>query len=137
MGESLFLMLSFSFLYLFLTSSCGLMLSIPPVWRRNSFMQNLTQFCLFCLFTVSAVSAQVDTGTISGTIRDSQGAAIASATITFVDVNTNATTKTQSDGSGDYASPPLRPAEYKMIAEAQGFKTETRSTISLKVQDRL
>src|SRR5882724_786878 len=100
-------------------------------------MQKLTQFCLFCLFTVSAVSAQVDTGTISGTIRDSQGAGIASATITFVDVNTNATMKTQADGSGDYASPPLRPAEYKVIAEAEGFKTETRSTISLKVQDRL
>lgn len=68
-------------------------------------MQKLTPFCLFCLFTVSIVSAQVDTGTIAGSIRDSQGAGIASATITFVDVNTNGTTKTQSDGSGDYASP--------------------------------
>ena len=100
-------------------------------------MQRLTPFCLFCLLTVSPVFAQVDTGTIAGTIRDSQGAGITSATITFVDVNTNATTKTQADGSGDYASPPLRPAEYKVVAEAQGFKTETRSTISLKVQDRL
>ena len=100
-------------------------------------MRKLSQFCLFYLLTVTAVFAQVDTGTIAGTIRDSQGAGVASATITFVEVNTNATTKTQADGSGDYASPPLRPGEYKIVAEAQGFKTETRSTITLKVQDRL
>jgi len=87
--------------------------------------------------TLTAVFAQVDTGTIAGSVRDSQGAGVASAAITFVEINTNATMKTQADGSGDFASPPLRPGNYKVIAEAQGFKTQTRSTITLKIQDRL
>ncbi len=94
-------------------------------------------FCLLLSAISTTVSAQVDTGTIAGSVRDSQGAAVASATVTFVDVNTNATLKTQADGSGEFVSPPMRPGEYKVIAEAQGFKTQTRSTITLRVQDRL
>ena len=45
--------------------------------------------------------------------------------------------KTLTDGSGEYVSPPLRPGTYKTVAEAQGFKTQTRNTITLKIQDRL
>ena len=81
--------------------------------------------------------AQVDTGTITGSVRDSQGAGIASASVSFVEVSTNATFKTLTDGSGEYVSPPLRPGTYKTVAEAQGFKTQTRNTITLKIQDRL
>ena len=92
-------------------------------------------FVLFVSFTVAL--AQVDTGTIAGTVRDSQGASVANAKVSFVDIATNITTKTQTDGNGDYASPPLRPANYKVLAEAQGFKTQTRGTITLRVQDRL
>src|SRR5215831_19968413 len=46
-------------------------------------------------------------------------------------------TKTQYDETGNYASPPLRPGNYRVIAGAPGFKTQTRSEITLKVQDRL
>ena len=93
--------------------------------------------CLLWSFSLTAVFAQVDTGTIAGSVRDSQGAGVASASVTFTETDTNATAKAQTDGSGDYASPPLRPGNYKMVAEAQGFKTATRSSVTVKVQDRL
>jgi hypothetical protein len=83
------------------------------------------------------VFAQVDTGTIAGSVRDSQGAGVPSAVITFVETSTNVTIKTRTDGTGDYASPPLRPGSYQVVAEASGFKTQTHSTITVKVQDRL
>jgi hypothetical protein len=89
------------------------------------------------LLLAAPVLAQVDAGTIAGTVRDSQGASVASATITFVETGTGTTTKARADATGDYASPPLRPGEYKVTAEAQGFKTETRPAITLRVQDRL
>jgi len=89
------------------------------------------------LLTLMTALAQVDTGTIAGSVRDKSGAGLASASVTFVDVATNATTKAQADASGNYASPPLHPGNYKVTAEAQGFKTETRSTITVRVQDRL
>src|SRR6266404_7308162 len=93
-------------------------------------------FFLWC-FTLATAFAQVDTGTIAGSVHDSQGAGVAAATITFVETATNTTTKTQSDGSGDYASPPLRPGSYKVTVAAPGFKTETRGTLVVRVQDRL
>ena len=92
---------------------------------------------LFCFALCILSSAQVDTGIIAGSVRDSQGAGVPSASITIVEIDTNVTTKTQSDATGDYASPPLRPGNYRVVAGAQGFKTQTRSTITLKVQDRL
>jgi hypothetical protein len=96
---------------------------------------------LLCLLvwslTLPAVFAQVDTGTIAGSVRDSQGAGVPAATVTFVETGTNTTTKTQTNGSGDYASPPLRPGSYKITAAAPGFKTETRGTLVVQLQDRL
>src|SRR5215468_2243355 len=100
-------------------------------WRR-------TWLCLLvALLAVPVLLAQVDTGTIAGSVHDSQGAGVPAATVTFVETGTNTTTKTQTDGSGDYASPPLRPGNYKITASAPGFKTETRGTIVVQVQDRL
>jgi len=92
---------------------------------------------LFCVAMCVASSAQVDTGVITGSVRDSQGAGVTSASITFVEIDTNVMTKTQSDETGNYSSPPLRPGNYRVIAGAPGFKTQTRTEITLKVQDRL
>src|ERR1041384_7754023 len=63
------------------------------------------------LFLLGALplGAQVDTGTITGSVRDSQNAGVASAIVTFVDLANGGTAQTKTDGSGDYASPPLRP----------------------------
>ena len=92
---------------------------------------------LVCLVAFSSAFAQVDTGTIAGSVRDSQGAGVPSASVTFVETSTNASMKTKTDGSGDFASPPLRPGSYKVTAEAAGFKTQTRGTLVVRVQDRL
>src|SRR5439155_10966395 len=100
-------------------------------------MKRIFLCCLPWSLTLMTAFAQVDTGTVAGSVRDSSGAGLASAAVTFVDVATNATTKAQADASGNYASPPLRPGNYKLTAEAPGFKTETRSTITVQVQDRL
>jgi hypothetical protein len=100
-------------------------------------MRRISLPLLICCVALSAAFAQVDTGTIAGSVRDSQGAGVPSASVTFVETSTNATTKTKTDGSGDFASPPLRPGSYKVTAEAPGFKTQTRSTLVVRVQDRL
>ena len=99
-------------------------------------MRRLTHLCLFFLLTIAAF-AQVDTGTIAGSVRDSQGAGVPNATITITGIANGVVTKAQSDASGEYVSPPLRPGDYKVSAEAQGFKTEVRTSVTLKVQDRL
>src|SRR5689334_1782229 len=93
--------------------------------------------CFLWSLSLTAAFAQVDTGTVAGSVHDSSGAAVASATVTLTETDTNAVIKTQTDASGDYVSPPLRPGNYKVVAEAQGFKTATRASVIVKVQDRL
>src|SRR3954451_6011169 len=100
-------------------------------------MRNTGQIVPVLFLTVVAALGQVDTGTITGTISDSQGARVGSATITFLDVASGITIRTQAESSGEYASPPLRPGDYRVTAEAQGFKTESRAGLTLRVQDRL
>ncbi len=100
-------------------------------------MRRLLLLCSICFLTLSATFAQVDTGTIAGSVRDSQGASVPTATISITAVATGVTTKAQTDSSGEFVSPPLRPGDYKVVAEAQGFKTSTRNLVTLKVQDRL
>jgi hypothetical protein len=93
----------------------------------------LTLNCILAL----RVLAQVDTGTIVGTLHDPSGAAVPSATLTIVETSTNTSTVVHSDDKGDYTSPPLHVGTYVVTAEAPGFKAETRDNLTLQVQDRL
>ena len=70
-------------------------------------MKRIFLCCLPWSLTLMTAFAQVDTATIAGSVRDSSGAGLASASVIFVDVATNATTKAQADAI-DYAAPPLR-----------------------------
>src|SRR5690349_21056578 len=92
--------------------------------------------CYLLLCAVTAF-AQVDTGTITGSVRDSQGAGISSATVTFTETSTNTVSKAQCDPSGDYSSLPLRPGTYNVAVEASGFKKQIRESVAVQVQDRL
>jgi len=100
---------------------------------------NRSVACLILLlcFLVASAFAQVDTATIVGAVRDPSGAAVPSATITFLETSTGIRASVHPDAGGNYASPPLRVGTYKVIAEAAGFKTETRENILLRVQDRI
>jgi len=90
----------------------------------------------FFLFTAPAF-AQLDTGTIVGNVHDPSGAAVASASVTITSADTNAQYKVETDGNGDYVSPPLRVGAYSIRVEAPGFKSETKEKVTLQVQDRI
>lgn len=93
-------------------------------------------FSALALLPASA-RAQVDSGSILGTIRDSSGGILPGATVTFTEVQTNASTAVTSNNSGDYTATPLRIGVYSVSVDVPGFKKETRSNIVLRVQDRL
>ena len=81
--------------------------------------------------------AQVDTGTILGTIRDQSGAVVPGATVSVREATTNALTTLIADAEGNYVATPLRIGTYTISVELAGFKTDTREGIVLRVQDRL
>ena len=77
--------------------------------------------------------AQSDRGTITGTVTDPSGAAVADAKVTAVNTNTGASHETTTTSEGSYTLPELSAAPYKISVEAPGFKTTTQ-TIQLPVQ---
>ena len=80
--------------------------------------------------------AQSDRGTITGTVTDPSGAAVARAKVIAVNTNTGASFETTSTSEGSYTLPELSAAPYKISVEAPGFKTTTQ-TIQLPVQETI
>jgi len=80
------------------------------------------KFILVVLLTFSHfVMAQVDTGTITGTVKDSSGALLPAAQVTIMNADTNQSVEVQTTNDGIYVSPPLRPGRYIVTVAAQGF----------------
>ena len=66
--------------------------------------------------------AQVDTGIIGGTVRDSTGSVLPDAAVTVLNEGTGQQFEFKGDEGGRYVSPPLRPGVYVVEASAQGFE---------------
>lgn len=77
--------------------------------------------------------AQVTTGTISGTVKDSTGAVVPGAAITLKDVDTGLTRRVTSDSAGRYRAPQLALGNYEVTTEAAGFQTLVRTGIAITV----
>ncbi|HEX5413246.1 MAG TPA: carboxypeptidase-like regulatory domain-containing protein [Terriglobia bacterium] len=98
------------------------------------------------LFTVSVVLgvlisspllAQVDMGSIQGTVLDQSGAVIPNAKVSLTNEATNLTVETQSNASGAYIFTPIRIGTYTVTAEAPGFAKVVQTHATLNVQQQL
>ncbi|MBC7924193.1 MAG: TonB-dependent receptor [Bryobacteraceae bacterium] len=83
----------------------------------------------FALLTSSMLFAQSERGNITGLVTDPGGAAIAAATLTVINLSTNATTTASSTGSGDYNVPNLLPGTYRVEIVAPGFKKNVQTNV--------
>src|SRR3982751_6220323 len=79
---------------------------------------------VFLLFfgVILTVLAQLDTGTITGTVHDTSGAVVPNVTVTIRSAATDQTFEMKSNEQGIYVSPPLRPGEYTVTIAADGFE---------------
>lgn len=71
--------------------------------------------------------------TITGRALDSSGSAVPNVTVKAINTASNETSTATTDASGVYTIPFLRPGQYNLTATANGFKTFTRSNITLVV----
>jgi hypothetical protein len=88
------------------------------------------------LLGAAIAEAQVTTGTITGTVRDPQGAAVPSATVTITETNkgTSSTHTTAADGS--FVAPFLIPGSYEVSIELTGFRKYVHRGVVLHVNQR-
>ena len=100
-------------------------------------MQDVRRFFVLAVACLSLCPlssfAQQETATISGTITDATGAIVPRAAVVATNVQTNLSTRTQSDDAGLYVIPSLRPGEYSVSAESKGFRKVVRTSVTLQV----
>ncbi|HKX28066.1 MAG TPA: TonB-dependent receptor [Blastocatellia bacterium] len=87
------------------------------------------------LFSVLSITAlgQTFTATLTGTIVDPNGAAVAGVKVTVTNQGTRLAYPTQTDAAGLYTIPFLPVGNYVIIAEATGFKRLVSAPIKLEV----
>ena len=85
------------------------------------------------VLAVGAGMAQQGGGTISGSVTDSQGAAISGASVQVKNVGTNSTFSAVTNASGFYTAPGMALGEYEVEVQFEGFKRSVRSGITLQV----
>jgi hypothetical protein len=95
-------------------------------------MVRLTIFALV-LLTAAPVWGQAVTGTLLGTVTDSEGLAIPGATVTITEVNTNIRSTAVSNENGNFVFPSLRNGTYRVEAELSGFKKAVRDGVEVQV----
>src|SRR5882757_4501560 len=98
----------------------------------SRFLNLFLGVCLM-VWTATASLAQISTATISGTVADSQGAALADAKILITNTETGVSTASATNKDGAYTAASLPIGSYKVEAQKDGFKTSVQGPIVLTV----
>src|SRR5687767_15018031 len=100
----------------------------------------LSRVCLLTLvlsaFGAVPVFAQVDTGTIRGTVKDESGGVLPGATVTITHEGQGFTLSGVTQPDGTYIFTPIRSGNYLVEIEFPGFRKGARSGVNVNIQQQ-
>lgn len=106
-------------------------------WRtataRLPFLLLVTAVMMLSMMGAQRLGAQGITGSITGTVTDQSGAALAGATVTIREVATNALHTATTSEAGTYTVPQLPPGTYTVAITKGAFKSFRQSGIVLQI----
>src|ERR1700722_3694254 len=94
-------------------------------------------FAIILSVLCTPLGAQVTSGTIMGTVKDSSGAVISDANVTVANPSNGLARTVTSSDSGEFVAPNLLPGTYTITVEAKGFKKLESSGFVLSAADKL
>ena len=99
--------------------------------RRFAFATQLRGFALLTLLFCgcSLLHAQINTGRITGIVRDSSGSVITAAPVVATNDGTGVVTPSETSDLGEYFINFLTPGTYHLSAEKEGFQRELISNV--------
>ena len=98
------------------------------------FARQISWKLLLCLSVLAGMAAaQVTTGSIIGTVKDSTGAALGGANIKLTNTDTGVTRTVTADEVGRYNALQLPLGGYEITSELPGFQTAVRRGVTLTI----
>src|SRR5216117_1363720 len=105
--------------------------------RRRMFVVRAS-LMLAILAASSPVRAQITTGTVTGTVKDSQGNVIPGATVVLIsETRGTKSAPAVTNDTGDYVFPNVTPDTYTVEVTLEAFKTVRRGGIAVSGGDRV
>ena len=98
-------------------------------------MKKIALVLALILGTAAPMLAQSANATLSGLVRDSEGAVIPNAKVTAVQIATHVIYSAISSGDGAYTILNLPVGDYKVTAEAPGFKVAVVPVLTLQTAE--
>src|SRR3982751_2652800 len=99
------------------------------------------RFAFLCVLAVvawaSPARAQFDSGTVVGTVRDASKSVVPGAKVTVTAVETGISSIRTSGEDGNYEFPAVKPGQYVVTAEKQGFALALVENVRVQVGARL
>src|SRR5262245_38477025 len=95
--------------------------------------RNFFSTLLVFFFATQLATAQVNTATISGTVRDESGAVLPGAAVTVQNQDTGISRMLTTNETGRYTAAALGLGNYQVSVQLPGFQNQVRSGISLTV----
>ncbi|HXU39041.1 MAG TPA: carboxypeptidase regulatory-like domain-containing protein, partial [Blastocatellia bacterium] len=93
---------------------------------------------LLCMGVVSGVNGQTSTvGSISGTVRDEQGAVVPKAEVVITEERTGQSRTVKTNEDGFYYAPSVPVGRYTVSSAPSGFKKTVNSGVDLHVSENL
>jgi hypothetical protein len=82
-------------------------------------------------------AAQIVTGSITGTVTDKSGSAMAGVSVKLTSESTGATREAATDPDGNFQLNAIQPGNYKLAVEHPGFKRYEKQAIELTPNEKL
>ncbi len=108
-----------------------------PVFSSLPRLQNIITSITFALLIATTASAQITTGTIEGTVVDTNQAAVPGATVDIEHVETRSKRTVTTDDQGRFTALLLQPGRYSVTVSSQGFATANDPAVNLTVGQTL
>ena len=89
------------------------------------------------IFGVTIASAQIDRGSIQGTVKDSSGAVVPGAKVQITQLETNSSIELTTNEVGLYLAPNLVPGNYRVTIQKEGFTTFVREPIIIRSRNEI
>ena len=97
----------------------------------------LIALMILCLGVVGMAQSQATTGQIVGTVKNPNGELVPGATVTVTNTETGQTQTLTTDDQGGFRAISLKPGNYDLKVEAQGFGTFTQTGYKVEVGSSL